>query len=416
MIEKIILAIAFVCSIFIPASAQKILLTNATIIDGDAKMKPYIGNVLINNGNIELVSNKKITSKGNTIVLDCSGKYITPGIIDAHVHLATVLDNDIVKSKLTTDSILHNMVLSGITTVRDMAGNAPYLAAYKKEIGTGKKMGPEIFYAAQFAGPEYFELIGRGGRDKDLGTTAWYRSIDKNTDIQKAIKDAKDAGVTGIKIYADLTASQIKAITQEAHKQGLMAWAHAAIFPSKPLSVIKAGVNTMSHANDMAFQQLLGDTLEIGKAWGELYKKTFTLNTAVQKEMMRLMAKKKIILDPTVFHASNNNMISAITITEIAHKSGVRIAAGTDWIYPTEGAVPLLDELIALTTKCGLTNAEAIQAATVNAAAACGREDRGRVKKGMRADILILNENPLQNIEALFRPKNIILHGQIVTK
>ena len=416
MIQKVVLAITLVCSISIPASAQKILLTNATIIDGDAMVKPYIGNILINNGNIEFVSNKKITSKGNTIVLDCSGKYITPGIIDAHVHLATGFDNDIVKSKLITDSILHNMVLHGITSVRDMAGSAPYLAAYKNEINTGKKIGPEIFYAAQFAGPEYFELYGRGSKEADLGISAWYKAIDANTNIAQAVKEAKTAGVTGIKIYADLNPTEIKEITKEAHRQGILAWAHAAIFPSKPMDVVNAGVNTMSHANDMAFQQLPGDTLDISKAWGELYKKTFTLNTDVQKQMLEIMAKKKIMLDPTVFHASNNNMVSAITITEIAHKSGVKIIAGTDWIYPTKGAVPLLDELIALTTKCGLTHIEAIQAATVNAAAACGREDRGRVKKGMRADILILNEDPLQNIEALFHPNSIILYGQIMAK
>lgn len=175
---------------------------------------------------------------------------------------------------------------------------------------------------------------GRKG-EEDLGNTAWYRSISTKADVKPAITAAKKAGVTGIKIYASLSKELIQEITNEAHKQGLLAWAHAAIFPSKPMNVAQAGVNSMSHANDLVFQQIKGDTIEIGAAWAQLYK-GLKLDSAVRDQMLLEMKKRNTFLDPTVFHAENNKMVNAVLITRRANQLGVKIVTGTDWIYPTK--------------------------------------------------------------------------------
>ncbi|WP_341835320.1 amidohydrolase family protein [Chitinophaga pollutisoli] len=394
------------------AQAQQLLVKNVTVIDGETGIRPRKASILIGNGIIQKIYTKAPRHIGNATVIDGEGKFLAPGMMDAHVHLATVVDEDIRKARLQTDSIMGNMVRHGITTVRDMAGNAPYLAACRDDVRSGKTMGPDIFFAAQFAGPGYFDLIRRSGRDGDLGNSAWYRALMSGMNVATAIQSAKAAGVTGIKIYADLDAALIREITEEAHKAGLKAWSHAAVFPCKPAAVAAAGVNSMSHANDFAFQQLPGDTLEIGKAWQALYRKEFQLDTLAQIPLLRQMALQNIFLDPTVFHAENNKMHSAAIVTRLAHALGVQIVAGTDWIYPNTGAIPLLQEMLLLQQKCGLSAAAVIQAATLNGARACGLSDRGAVRKGMRADLLLLSADPLQDLNVLFQPVQVFIKGK----
>lgn len=397
-----------------PAS---ILLTNATIIDGDASVKPRIGSVLIENGLVKSVSYAAVKAKSKTQVIDCAGKFITPGLMDSHVHLGTGDVTDFNKAHVRNDSIMYNLVVHGITTVRDMAGNAAFLAECKKKVQEGKVTGPDIYYAAQFAGPGYFEMMGVGGRDdENLGKTPWYRAISSSADVKPAITDAKNVGVTGIKIYASLSKELIREITNEAHKQGLLAWAHGAIFPSKPMDVALSNVNSMSHANDLVFQQIKGDTINIGTAWAQLYK-GLKLDSNVRDQMLLEMKKRGTFLDPTVFHAENNNMATAVLITRRANELGVKIVAGTDWIFPTKNeSVPLLDEMKLLKDKCGLSSLQVIEAATINGALVTGLKDRGLVRKGKRADLLILNTDPLQSLDTFDQPAFVIKQGKVVVQ
>ncbi|WEK19988.1 MAG: amidohydrolase family protein [Candidatus Pedobacter colombiensis] len=392
-----------------------ILLKNATIIDGDAGVKPRIGSVLIENGLVKSVSYTSLKGvNSQTKVIDCTGKFVTPGLMDSHVHLGTGDLSNLKKAHATTDSILKNLLIHGITTVRDMAGNAPYLADCKKSIQEGKVSGPDIFYAAQFAGPSYFKMMSSGRKgERDLGTSAWYRAISTEADVKPAIAAAKKVGATGIKVYANLNKKLIREITDEAHKQGLLVWAHAAIFPSKPMDVAQSGVNSMSHANDLVFQQIKGDTIEIGAAWAQLYKR-LKLDSNVRDQMLLEMKRRKTFLDPTVFHAENNKMVNAALITRRANELGIKMVTGTDWVYPTKNeSIPLLEEMKLLSRKCGLTNLEVIEAATLNGALVTGLSDRGVVRTGKRADLLVLNADPLKSLDTFDKPAFVLKAGVV---
>lgn len=89
--------------------AKKLILKNATIIDGDANVKPRIGSIIIENGLIKGVYDQlsKVKEKDADVV-DCSGKFIVPGMMDSHVHFATGNLSNIKKARLNTDSILLN--------------------------------------------------------------------------------------------------------------------------------------------------------------------------------------------------------------------------------------------------------------------------------------------------------------------
>ncbi|HEY9256675.1 amidohydrolase family protein [Chitinophaga sp.] len=394
----------------------QLLLKDATIIDGDATVSPRKGSLLIRAGMIEKVIYDGTVPDEKLTVIDCTGQFITPGLMDAHVHLGTLNMNDQKGIHLKTDSILQNMLRHGITSVRDMAGDAIFLAEYKRKIATGQLAGPDIFYAAQFAGPGYFAMMQMGSRkDNDLGTTPWYRAITPEADLRLAIAEAKGAGASGIKVYADLTKKQIAAITKAAHAQGIQVWSHGTVFPAKPADGVAAGVNSLSHAADLCFQQMKGDTLGFHEAWQQLYKKGFTLDTTVQVKLLQGMQQKGIFLDPTIFHASNNKMWNALTITRIAHRVGVKVVTGTDWIYPEKNeAVPLQSEMELLISKCGFSAAEAIESATINSATVTGLHDRGLVRAGKRADLLVTNADPYTNIATLFTPAMVIKRGKVL--
>ena len=80
------------------------------------------------------------------------------------------------------------------------------------------------------------------------------RAVTPSTDLTLAMAEAKGTGATAIKIYADLPGDLVRRITGEAHRQHLLVWAHAAVFPASPREVVDAGVDVVSHSCLLAYQ------------------------------------------------------------------------------------------------------------------------------------------------------------------
>lgn len=395
--------------------SQTILLKDATLINGDTATPITKTSILIKDGKIVKVA-KEIKDSNITNVINCEGKYVVPGLFDAHVHLGTLDLSNIEKAHAVIDSITTNMVLHGITTVRDMAGNAPFLKSYKDRVGLDKPI-PDIFYAAQFAGPGYFKLLGSGRKEEKFGVFPWERAVSDTTDIEKAVIDAKKAGVTGIKIYADLSKESVDKIVNAAFKHGLLSWSHSAVFPIKPSVVAADSVMSMSHANDLVFEQLSGDSIDVGTAWQQVYK-GLKADMKVMDPLLLTMKRKNTFLDPTLYLSKMNNLVNAPIIAKRAYELGLKFVTGTDWFYPTtpKEAFPLLEEVKLLNEEVGMSKREIIQAATKNSALVTGLTDRGVIQIGKRADLLVLDNDPLDRLENLFDPEVVIQNGKIVVR
>jgi imidazolonepropionase-like amidohydrolase len=295
-----------------------------------------------------------------------------------------------------------------------MTGYAPYLAYYQRESEVGHKIAPSIFYAAQFAGPGYFKMF-ENQSSKPMGVSPWERAITDTTDIEKAVKEAKEIGATGIKTYAELSESQFSTIVKAAKKNGLLVWSHATIFPIQPSDIAKYKIQSLSHAADVLFEQLPKDSVDLSYAWQRVYQ-GMKPDQEVLQSLFSQMKTNHIFFDPTVFHATNNRLNYSTDIVRWAHQAGVKIVAGTDWIYSEDKdeMVPLYDEVWLYMEKSGLSALEAIETLTSHGATVIGLNDRGLIRKGKRADILILDQNPLSDIRALFEPNTVIKKGNII--
>ncbi len=107
--------------------------------------------------------------------------------------------------------------------------------------GSGGKYMPE----------EVTNRPSRNVRPCSPGEAPWMKLITDQTDISLAVTAARDAGVTGLKLYASLDADALQRITNEAHAQGLLVWAHSVIFPAGPEDSVSAGVDELIHSKGL---------------------------------------------------------------------------------------------------------------------------------------------------------------------
>jgi len=394
--ERILIFLLLVCTILTGYSQSKGNLKITILKDGfifDDKFDSKKGNIVVEGNKIkDILYTDDLTKYPQATLIDISGKYVMPGLIDSHVHLATAPNPDREKNTKYMQDQLSKMIYAGITTVRDMTGNAIILSDYKRASSLNQLPAPSIFYAAQFAGSGYFDVVRKYSKDKN--DTPWEQTISEKTDIKIAVAEAKGAGATGIKIYSDLTPDLIVKIVKEAKLQGLQSWSHAAVFPAMPTDIAKAGVNSMSHAFDIPYDFTVGKTDR---------SKRPDIDNKKLDQLLLLMKANNVILDATNYIGNNNKLYAGMAITKRAHELGVKVCAGTDWpyLYEKDHVVPLFKEIKILINDCGFTNKDALISATAIGAASIELEDRGVIAIGKCADLYITNSDPSKQIENL---------------
>lgn len=343
------------------------------------------------------------------LLIDLGGGYVIPGLIDAHVHLATAADPDVAAAEL--DRLLRH----GVTAVRDMAGDTRLLAHLAHETRTGRVRGPDIHFSAVFAGPSFFVDARARTAAAGLppGTAPWLQAITDSSDIPLAVARARGTSATGLKIYADLDADAVRRITDEAHRQGMPVWAHAAVYPARPLDVVRAGADVVSHACPVAWE---GMAVMPGRYHSPTLPgfERVDANAPVFDRLLRDMATRGTILDATLamhtileggapegsgpIPAGSPSVCDrdfARALVRRAHALGVPIAAGTDFTTPASEAPALFLELEALVEHGGMTPLEALGSATRVAARALGQDGRvGTLEPGRELTFVLLRDDP----------------------
>lgn len=393
---------------------HSLLLKNARIVDvntGDIS-KPV--QIWVEDGILKSIGTQAERGFEGEI-LDLGGRYVLPGLINAHLHLG----NDPQESWEHRGEILKYLLEHGITAVRDAAGDARILKTLKQNVAEGKMIGPDIYYSAFVAGAPYYKDNDRersmvAGLDSIYAP--WLQCIHPSDDLDKAMAMAVDCGATGIKIYGGLSREELFPLVTAAQKAGLKVWGHATLYPAKPLDVAEAGMEVLSHAYLLEWEgvkEQLSDNIfdNYDRFYSNIDRNHIDLSAFIAA-----MKKSNAIFDPTLYLCLENSMQWTSGVVSQLYQAGVKVCAGTDWIEDTTRAYPfLLDEIELYVEKCGFSPLDACRSATIIAAEVLGQEKyMGSVEKGKRANLLVVENNPLENIKALRNVYMVMKDGVMI--
>lgn len=385
--------------------------THVTLIDGTMSPAAPEMAIVVEGERIKAVLSMAALAQSpspDAKLIDLTGKFALPGLIDTHQHLGTT------PSRRAAEAQLNRMLYGGITAVRDMAGDARFLADLARSARLAEIPSPEISFSALMAGPGFFKdpRTHSSAQGAEPGHVPWLQAVTAETDIPTAVTLARGTGAAGIKIYADVPTPEVRRIVAEAHRQGIPVWAHATIFPTSPAEGIAAGIDSISHGYMLAYQLIPTASLNYHTR-PKISAEQLRDDTTVLPALFAEMIKRGTILDATVytFYQSTPPNVAekfargplCAQITAAAYRAGVPISAGTDFTPPATDAYPALQmELETLVREVGLTPADAIRAATSVAARALKADDRmGTLAPGKLANLVIVARNPLDDITAL---------------
>lgn len=420
-----------------PAASETIAFVNANLIDATGAPPRAKQTVIVRDGRIHALfdSGSRPLPDGATI-RDLSGLTLLPGLIDGHVHFTGgPAEADRKASPQERAEALApklaELLRSGVTTVRELAGNAAVSRILARRQEAGDLESPSIHYAAVFYGPRFLDGDPRAALSSgeyEPGQAPWSRVVTPDLDIARAMADAKATGATGVKLYASLSPGQLVALGREARRAGLKVWTHSVVFPAGASDVIEAGTDVIVHSKGLvsiAGTQDISDNFREGtRNWmlgrpfgqidpdGPLFRKAYAA-----------MADRQIILEPAL--RADGDRASrplppplaamrdwACRATGAAYRAGVPIAAGTD----IGGELPpfeLQAELERL-VECGLTPLDAIGAATlVNARAIGIQGTHGTIEVGKAADLVAVEGDPASDIAALRNVRLVVQGGRI---
>ncbi|WP_428936270.1 amidohydrolase family protein [Streptomyces sp. ACT015] len=342
-------------------------------------------------------------------VVDLTGRFVTPGLIDAHQHLATPPDRP------AAEAVLRRLVHSGVTGVRDMADDLRQIGDLARAALVGEIAGPDIHYAALMAGPGFFDdprthQVTRGAVP---GAVPWMQAVTDATDLPLAVALARGTHASAIKVYADLDAALVTAVTAEAHRQGIPVWAHAAVFPATPGQVVAAGVDTVSHVTLLAHETADRPLTSYRDKPPVDHASLVTGADARLDALFARMRERGVILDATAAlwssaelagdERAESNTELAVALTAQAHRAGVELATGTDHETPPGDPFPALyDELAFLVRRCGIPERDVLRSATLVGARGAGVGHlTGSVEPGKLADLAVFARDPLADIDHL---------------
>jgi imidazolonepropionase-like amidohydrolase len=355
---------------------------------------------------------RTITLEGDTVVAideavgdppddahDLGGATVLPGLIDAHVHVASdttrspgfgpppaqhgepprpaALAHYILAA--TADRFLR----SGFTTARDVGAYDDEVFALRAAIDTGLVSGPRVFTCGRI-----ISATGPGGEI----FRSMYREADGPWEMRKAVREQLKRGAEFIKFMAtgarsvvledpeppQMTLEEMKAIVDEAHRMGKRVAAHAEGLEGTRLA-LQAGADTIEHGLALHREPRLLDEMA--------ERRTVLVPTL---STFHDLAERFANVFPAVLVEQAKRQLDEATRTvAVARRAGVTMALGYDSGPPGTSA----QELLRL-VEAGLTVTEGLRAATLGGAAALGRDDLGRIAVGCRADLVAVDGRP----------------------
>lgn len=410
---------------------MKYAIINGKILNGKKDMSAEEGLCVLVDG--EKISKILPLREANTEgykIIDLNGKYLMPGLINMHVHLAgngkpqkKQRDNEklvkTIMSTALTRAIAYKMVsgfaktelMSGVTTIRTVGGLADFDTKLRDDILKGKKAGPRIIAANQgisVPGGHMAGSVAIAARSVDEALEILEKGKSEGIDIVKlmitgGVLDAKEKGVPG---ELKMPPETVKAICEKAHAEGYKVAAHVESTEGVKVA-LENGVDSIEHG-----AKPTGEIIELFK------KRHAFLCTTISP------ALPYALFDRSVSNASDiekyNGKIVFEGITECAKaaiENDIPVVLGNDVGCPWITQYGFWRELYYFHKYVGVTNAFALYSATSLGAEMAGiGSETGTIEEGKFADMIVTAKNPLDDLRALRRIETVIARGKVYDK
>ena len=420
-------------------------IVGVTVVDVEAGRTIPNQTVVVNAGRIAaLGATKSVQVPGGAQVIDGSGKFLLPGLIDTHIHLANSAQRDQL-------SAIGPLLAHGVTGIRDAGagGQDDWLVALRGRIAKGEVLAPRLYVSGMVSG----------------------RSVTraKSADAATLAQDLVSRGVDGLKIRDGLSNDDVRAVIGVGRSANIPVYGHTSDAALRErdeiytLDAVRAGLagnmhimgiaqtggkprptppsgprfgaanwepwwihyaTLWRHADATAELELIKTMVQQG-AWLEptLITEDFVVNSAVYRDRWaggKLGASVELMQSgfPKPAGTAMKEYQEAVgrmkDFVRRFHAAGGVITAGTDCLPWCGYGLP--DEL-RLLVEAGLTPAAALRAATLDAAKALRWQDRvGRIAPGLAADLLVLDANPIQDIAHVRRVHAVVVNGRYLDR
>jgi Amidohydrolase family len=391
-----------------------IAITGGTLIDVVNDTTIPNSTIIIENGIIKNAgSSNAVEVPAHAFIIDAKGKTILPGLWDMHAHFEQAEWGPA-------------YLAAGVTTVRDCGNEFGYINAIQKAIDDGSGIGPHILKAGI--------IDGKG--PYSLGII----QADKKEEAIAAVDRYKENGFVQIKIYSSVKPAIVKVICDEAHRLGLTVTGHIPDGMTL-MQGVDSGMDMVNHVQ-YVFSVMKKNRKDF----------SIDLTDSANAAVLDFIKTHHVVIDPTlgVFELAFRSLKDSITdiepafstlpepmkplfintgatdsnqirrgkiimkdfkeITGALYRDKITIVAGTDMGFPGYSVFRELE----LYVECGLTPMQAIQTATITPAKVMKMDKvTGSIETGKRADIIIVDGDPLQNIRNIRKIESIIKDGNI---
>ena len=412
------------------AAASGAAYAQNTVITADKMIDVVSGKVTDNpaifvgeDGRITSIADARTVRWGGDVKhINLSGKTILPGLIDMHVHLDSPADIGGYRGLEFTDSFwamtavgnAQAMLAAGFTTVRNVGAGNRNDIGLKQAIDNGYAVGPRIVPAGHALGatgghcdstflPPSLEKPQEGVADGEEGLRHQVRRQRKYG--SEVIKVCATGGVFSRNTepgQQQLSENELRAIADEAHQWGLRVAAHAHGADGIK-AAIKAGIDTIEHASLVDDEGIKLAAARARPVWFsmDIFNTDYTQAEGAKNGVLEDNLRK----DREVAQIQRDNFRKAV-------KAGVKMVFGSDaGVMPHGTAGGQFKTMV----EYGMTPLQAIQAATVNAAQALGREKEvGAITVGRFADIIAVDGDPLANVRELESVDAVVKGGKLV--
>ena len=398
---------------------------NGNILNGTKEMEVQTGLAILTDGEkiVDLVPNTEIPAEYTPV--DLEGKYILPGLMNMHVHLAgngkpqkKQRDNEKLVRTLMSNpisrGIAYKMVskyaeielMSGVTTIRTMGGLGDFDTRLRDEILKGKKIGPRILAANEgisVPGGHMAGSVAVAAANVSQALAQLEKSEKQGVDLVKlmitgGVLDAKEKGVPG---ELKMAPNMVRAVCERAHAAGYTVAAHAESTEGVRVA-LENGVDSIEHG------------AKLDDALIQLFKERGAYLCTTISPALPYALFDRSITNASEVEQYNGNVVfeGVIECAKAALEHDIPVVLGNDVGCPWITQYDFWRELYYFHKYVGVSNRFALYTATGRSAEICGLGDvTGTIAPGKCADMIVTAENPLEDLRTLRNVDMVIARG-----